>query len=371
MVLSPFFILEDKSWKGTSFNCINLYKHAYPFFKKLAFSIDAEKVHELTIDSMKIVGPALPDHESDSRFSCRAMNLDFKNPVGLAAGLDKNAEIIPFMAHLPFGFIEVGTVTPLAQAGNDRPRLFRYPEEESLRNRMGFNNHGADAVLENIKNANRRGKIIGVNLGKNKITANEDAPKDYSVLYNKFAPVADYLVINVSSPNTPGLRDLLKDTGLRQIFEAVDSERAKNKKPLLVKVSPDMDKLELSSVVALVNEYKLDGIIATNTTIMEDRGEGGISGKLLSAKAKETRANLLKEIKDTNSNIELIGVGGISTFPDLMEFWQQGGRLAQIYSSFIFKGPHFLYEIEENLKKEFKNRGVANFEEFLDSIRRE
>lgn len=319
---------------------------------------------------MKIVGSQLPDHEDDPRFSVSALGLDFKNPVGLAAGLDKNAEIIPFMTHLPFGFIEVGTVTPLPQAGNDRPRLFRYPDEESLRNRMGFNNHGADAVLNNIKNSNNRGKIIGVNLGKNKITSNEQAPLDYSILYNKFAPVADYLVINVSSPNTPGLRDLLKDAGLRQIFEAVDSERVKNKKPLLVKVSPDMDKLELSSVVALVNEYKLDGIIATNTTIMKDRGEGGISGRLLTAKAKETRDYLLKEIKDTKSSIELIGVGGISSFSDLMDFWKKGGRLAQIYTSFIFQGPHFLYEIEECLNKEFKNRGVGNFEEFLDSIRR-
>jgi dihydroorotate dehydrogenase len=320
---------------------------------------------------MKILGNALSDHHSDERFKLNVMGLDFKNPIGLAAGLDKNAEIIPFMAHLPFGFIEVGTVTPKPQAGNDRPRLFRYPEEESLRNRMGFNNHGAEAVLENIKHTNRRGKIIGVNLGKNKVTSNEEAPLDYTLLYKKFAPVADYLVINVSSPNTPGLRDLLKDAGLRNIFEAVDVERLKNKKPLLVKVSPDMEMAELASVVALVKEYKLDGIIATNTTIMKDRGEGGISGKLLTAKALATREFLLKEIKQTNSECELIGVGGISTFQDLMDFWRAGGKLAQIYSSFIFQGPPFLFEIEERLAVEFNNRGVKTFDEFLDSIRRE
>jgi dihydroorotate dehydrogenase len=334
----------------------------------MAFSCDAEAVHEFTINSMKVLGRALPDHKSDSRFALNVMGLDFKNPIGLAAGLDKNADIITFMTHLPFGFVEVGTVTPKAQEGNDRPRLFRYPEEESLRNRMGFNNHGSDEVLKNITASNRRGKIIGVNLGKNKLTENVDAPQDYSQLYQKFAPVADYLVINVSSPNTPGLRDLLKDAGLRQIFEAVDSERLKNKKPLLVKVSPDMALEELSSVVALVNEFKLDGIIATNTTIMKERGEGGISGKLLTKKARETRDFLLKEIRQTHSQIDLIGVGGISSFEDLMDFWRAGGKLAQIYSSFIFQGPAFLFEIEERLKIEFDKRGVKNFDDFLDNI---
>ncbi|MBY0414019.1 MAG: quinone-dependent dihydroorotate dehydrogenase [Bdellovibrionales bacterium] len=349
---------------------MNLYKYTYPFFKKIAFGIDPEAVHEFTIHSMNKLGSALPDHHGDSRFNIKAMGLNFTNPIGLAAGLDKNAEVIPFMTHLPFGFVEIGTVTPLSQAGNDRPRLFRYVEEESLRNRMGFNNHGADVILENLKRANRRGKIVGANLGKNKITANSDAPMDYSVLYKKFAPHSDYLVINVSSPNTPGLRDLLKDAGLRQIFEAVVSERSKIKKPLLVKVSPDMALEELASVVGLVKEYSLDGIIATNTTIMKDRGEGGISGKLLTAKAKETREFLLKEIKYSKTNCELIGVGGIFCFEDLMDFWRAGGKLTQIYSGLIFKGPGLLYEIEERLSLEFNKRGVRNFEEFLESVRR-
>jgi dihydroorotate dehydrogenase len=356
--------------KGTLFSSINLYKNVYPLFKNLAFKFDAEKVHEFTIHSMKILGSTLPDQAVDPRFAVSAMGINFKNPLGLAAGLDKNAEVISFMTHLPFGFVEVGTVTPLPQAGNDKPRLFRYPSEESLRNRMGFNNQGADAVSKNLKQANRRGKIIGVNLGKNKITSNEDAPHDYSLLYEKFAPDCDYLVINVSSPNTPGLRDLLKDAGLRQIFEAVDIERKKMRRPLLVKVSPDMANEELASVVGLVNEYKLDGIIATNTTIMKERGEGGISGKLLTQKARATREFLLKEIKATHSTCELIGVGGLSNFSDLMDFWRAGGKLVQVYSGFIFQGPNFLYDIEIQLNNEFKNRGVENFEEFLDSIRR-
>ncbi len=356
--------------KGTLFSFINFYKHSYPFFKNIAFSLDAEKAHELTIHSMKFAGNFLPDHKDDPRFHLKAMGLEFSNPIGLAAGLDKNGEAIAFMTHLPFGFVEIGTVTPKPQEGNDKPRLFRYPEEESLRNRMGFNNFGSEIVLRNLKAAKRRGKIIGVNLGKNKVTSNEDAPADYSKLYRDFAQESDYLVINVSSPNTPGLRDLLKDAGLRQIFEAVDLERKKLPKPLLVKVSPDMALEELSSVVGLVNEYRLDGIIATNTTIMKDRGEGGVSGKLLTNKARETREFLLKEIKNSNSKAELIGVGGISNFSDLMDFWRSGGRLAQIYSAFVFQGPNILFDMEKALDLEFKKRGTKTFEEFLDSVKK-
>ena len=335
----------------------------------MAFKLDAEAAHELTIHSMKMLGRWLPDQKNAQRFSCEAMGLHFSNPIGLAAGLDKNAEVIPFMTHLPFGFVEVGTVTKLAQAGNDKPRLFRYVGDESLRNRMGFNNHGAEAVFSHLKAANRRGKIVGVNLGKNKLTPNDEAHLDYSYLYQKFAPLADYLVVNVSSPNTPGLRDLLKDAGLRQIFEALDVERKKVMKPLLIKVSPDMSADELKSVVGLVNDYKLEGIIATNTTIMKELGEGGISGKLLLKKSRETREFLLKEMKASGSSAELIGVGGISNFSDLMDFWRAGGKLAQIYSAFVFKGPKILFDIEEQLELEFKKRGVRNFEEFLHSVR--
>jgi dihydroorotate dehydrogenase len=297
------------------------------------------------------------------------MGLNFSNPIGLAAGLDKNGEAISFMTHLPFGFVEIGTVTPKPQTGNDKPRLFRYPEEESLRNKMGFNNLGSKVVLKNLKSANRRGKIIGVNLGKNKITPNEEAAVDYARLYQDFAAYADYLVINVSSPNTPGLRDLLKDTGLRQIFEAVDIERKKCPKALLIKVSPDMALEELSSVVGLVNEYGLEGIIATNTTIIKERGEGGVSGKLLASKARATREYLLSEIKNSHSKAELVGVGGISHFSDLMDFWRSGGRLAQIYSAFVFQGPGVLFDMEKRLDLEFKKRGTKNFEEFLYSLK--
>jgi dihydroorotate dehydrogenase len=233
---------------------------------------------------------------------------------------------------------------------------------------MGFNNKGSEIVLENLLQSRRRNKVVGVNLGKNKVTSNEEAPKDYQMLYDTFADKADYLVVNVSSPNTPGLRDLLKDKGLRDIFEALQNSRQKINKPLFVKVSPDMSDEELLSVVGLANEYKLAGIIATNTTIMAERGEGGMSGAILYQKAKKVRETLLNELRATHSSAELIGVGGFSKFEDLMEFWSAGGKLTQIYSSFIFQGPAFLYEIENRLLSEMNKKGVKNFEEFCHSL---
>lgn len=335
----------------------------YSFFRASAFKLDPEEAHNFAIRSLHYVGPLLADRKAEINFAVKAFGLDFKNPIGLAAGLDKNAEAIDFFGHIPFGFIEVGTVTPKPQEGNDRPRLFRYPDEESIRNRMGFNNLGAKEILQNISKANKRGKILGVNLGKNKITPNNKSAGDYAELYKTFAPVADYLVINVSSPNTPGLRDLLSDAGLRQIFEAVSLERKKIKKPLLVKISPDMTNDQMSSVVNLVKEFSLEGIIATNTTIMPERGEGGMSGKILYQKAKRVREYLLKELTET-PEIELIGVGGFSSFNDLKEFWSAGGKLAQIYSALIYQGPGLLYEIESNLAKEYKQFDCKNFSEY-------
>lgn len=339
----------------------------YPFFKGIAFKVDAELAHELTIKSMSLLGPWVNNTPTDPRFKLDAMGLSFKGPVGLAAGLDKNAEAINFLTYLPFSFIEVGTVTPLPQDGNPKPRLFRYIEEESLRNCMGFNNIGAAAVLKNIQNAERRGKILGVNLGKNKVTPNERAADDYAMLYQTFAPHSDYLVINVSSPNTPGLRDLLQDQGLRDIFVAVSEKRKKFNRPLLVKVSPDMSEDELSSVVSLVKEFELSGIIATNTTIMPSRGMGGVSGKLLYEKSRTTRKYLLSQLKET-PEIELIGVGGFSRYEDLLDFWKDGGRLVQLYSAFVFQGPKILFEIEKRLAIDMTEKNITSFEEFRSSL---
>ena len=333
----------------------------------MAFKLDAEMAHELTMKSMHLLGPWVNNTPTDERFKLKAFGLDFKGPIGLAAGLDKNATAINFLTYLPFSFVEVGTVTPLAQEGNPKPRLFRYPDEESLRNCMGFNNLGADIILKNILNSNRREKILGVNLGKNKITPNENAFHDYAILYEKFAPLADYLVINVSSPNTPGLRDLLQDQGLRDIFQAVTEKRKYLKRPLLVKVSPDMNQQQLCSIVNLVKEFELDGIIATNTTIIPERGTGGVSGKLLFQKARTTRKFLLEQLKETPA-ILLIGVGGFGSYEDCLDFWKMGGKLIQLYSAFVFQGPNILHDIEKKLAFDMTQKRIASFEEFISSL---
>jgi dihydroorotate dehydrogenase len=353
-------IIEEKF-----FNKIN--SKLYPMFKNVAFKLDAEIAHELTLKSMHLLGPWVNNTPTDPRFKLEAMGLNFKGPIGLAAGLDKNATAINFLTYLPFSFVEVGTVTPFPQEGNPRPRLFRYIGEESLRNCMGFNNAGAEAILKNIQNSDRREKILGVNLGKNKITPNDQAFNDYAILYEKFAPHCDYLVINVSSPNTPGLRDLLQDQGLRDIFKAVTEKREKFYRPLLVKVSPDMNHQELASVVNLVKEYELSGIIATNTTIMPERGAGGVSGKLLFEKARSTRKFLLDQLKET-PEIELIGVGGFSSYEDCLDFWKMGGRLIQLYSAFVFQGPKILHDIEKKLAEDMTKRNIASFDEFRSSL---
>lgn len=357
-------ILEERGVNTFADQLANAF---YPFFKKMAFRIDAELAHNLTIKSMSLLGSWVNNTPTDPRFKLQVMGLSFKSPIGLAAGLDKNAAAINFLTYLPFSFVEVGTVTPLAQTGNPKPRLFRYESEESLRNCMGFNNSGAAAVLKNIQNADRRGKILGVNLGKNKVTPNEKAPDDYAMLYETFAPHSDYLVINVSSPNTPGLRDLMQVEGLREIFMAVSEKRKKMKRPLLVKVSPDMTQNELSSVVSLVKEFELSGIIATNTTIMPERGAGGVSGKLLYEKSRLTRKFLLSQLKET-PQIELIGAGGFSCYEDLLDFWKEGGRLVELYSAFVFQGPKILFDIEKRLSADMAQRKMASFEEFRRSL---
>jgi dihydroorotate dehydrogenase len=346
---------------------MSIYKYFYPSFKNVVFKLDPEFVHEMTIHSMNSLGPLIPDRKDENDFNVNAFGLNFKNPFGLAAGLDKNAQAIDFLTSIPFSFLELGTVTPKAQSGNDKPRLFRYIDEESLRNRMGFNNLGAEKVLENLKKGNRRNKIIGINLGKNKITTNENAPLDYAFLYKQFASVADYLVINVSSPNTPGLRDLLSESGLKEIFDATSIERKKRPKPLFVKVSPDMTTDQLKSVVKLVAEFNLTGIIATNTTIIKERGEGGISGKILYQKSKEVREFLLNEISH-QKDIELIGVGGFSSFEEIKDYWMKGGKLVQLYSSFIFQGPEMIFDLEKKLMADFKKYDVKNFESYLKAI---
>jgi dihydroorotate dehydrogenase len=338
----------------------------------MAFKLDAEKAHELSIKTLSMFPHASSDLfggdiSDPTKYKTKLNSMEWGFPVGLAAGLDKNAKAIDFFSRIPFGAIEVGTVTPLAQVGNEKPRLFRLKPEESLRNCMGFNNAGADEVYENILSSDRLNKPLGVNLGKNKITSADDAKLDYLKLYDKFKDVSDYLVINVSSPNTPGLRDLQRHESMREIFEVLEDTRKTDSTPLFIKISPDLPLDSLEGIVELANEFKLSGIIATNTTIREDLGKGGVSGKLLTEKAKVVREKLLEIMKD-HKQLDFIGVGGISGFTDLWEFWKAGGRAAQIYSSFIYQGPQVLFDIQKGIDEKLRDNDLKDLEHLFKEI---
>jgi dihydroorotate dehydrogenase len=345
----------------------------YELFKFWAFRVDPEKIHDLTIklthrypDMMAKLSGA--HHNSDPRFALELNGMKFSFPVGLAAGLDKNAECISYFSQLPFGFIEVGTVTPKPQPGNARPRLFRYPEEESIRNCMGFNNRGANNLLTNLRAARTHGKPIGVNLGKNKDTPAEIAHQDYESLYQSFHLEADYLVINVSSPNTPGLRDLQAVEGLRAILQAVTAHRTNHSAPLFVKLAPDLALEDLDQMIDTVFGFPIEGLIATNTTIMPERGAGGMSGRVLLERSRRVRKHVLNRIKKDYPDKICIGVGGISSFQDLWDFWTDGGLLAQVYTAFIFQGPGLLYEMERQLVRALDVNKVASLRELIEHI---
>ena len=345
--------------------------HFYNAFKKIAFSIDPEKVHDITLNllSKHPLFFSLINQQDDpsNEYKIQVGKLTWPFPVGLAAGLDKNAVALDFFTRTLFGAIEVGTVTPKPQEGNPKPRMFRYLKEESLRNKMGFNNLGADRILENIKSSRNYGRILGVNLGKNKLTPEDKAFEDYLYLYKKFWSVADYLVINVSSPNTPGLRDLQRADSLKIIFNSLKKVRMLHPKPLYLKISPDLALDDVGPIVELVKEYRLEGIIATNTTIMENLGEGGVSGKLCFNKSRMMRKLVLEQTKET-PEIQVIGVGGISCFDDLLDFWKMGGKAVQIYSSFIFQGPSILADFKSGIDKSLKKTGCKNLEELIKNI---
>lgn len=355
--------------------------NTYDLFKTLAFQLDPETAHNQSMKLLSRFPESLATfmgvHEKlleleegmDLSLSMKDGNI-WSFPVGLAAGLDKNAEAISFFTSIPFGAVEVGTVTPKPQEGNPKPRMFRLVEEESLLNRMGFNNAGMEKVLKNLEKADRHGKVIGVNLGKNKVTPQEQAVEDYRILYKKFAPYGQYLVINVSSPNTPGLRDLQNIESLRIIFDGLDDLRAEVDTPLYLKIAPDLALEDIAPIVELAEEKKLAGIIATNTTIRPDLGKGGISGRLLRQKGRLVREKVL-EVMGKESNLDLIGVGGISAFSDLTHFWKAGGRATQVYTSFIYQGPPMLVSWREELLREMKRLGVQDFESYLQALREE
>ena len=339
----------------------------YQLLKTILFRFDPEKIHYFVTGALqsaqKVWGlPKLLkvsfklEHPS---LETEVFGLKFKNPVGLAAGFDKNGEYIQELANFGFGFIEVGTVTPLPQPGNDKPRMFRLPKDEALINRMGFNNKGVDVLARKLENINKEGLIIGGNIGKNKNTPNEDAVKDYVKCFDRVFDVVDYFVVNVSSPNTPGLRELQEKEPLKHILNTLQNKNLKHgiSRPILLKIAPDLTNEQLDDIVEIVQETKIAGVIATNTTISRENlasGEsfkkemGGLSGKPLTSRSTEVIRYLSQK---SNQSFPIIGVGGIHSAQDAQEKLNAGAALVQLYTGFVYEGPGLVKRILKALIK--------------------
>lgn len=337
----------------------------YQILKSLLFRLSPEKAHHLTFSLLKFPGFSLlagaAYAKSDSSLEKEVFGLKFKNPVGLAAGLDKNALAFNELGEMGFGFIEIGTVTPKPQPGNDQPRLFRLPKNEALINRMGFNNEGIVAAAKRLKNRKDSSVLIGGNIGKNKVTPNEEAVNDYIICFNELFDVVDYFVVNVSSPNTPNLRDLQEKEPLTKLLNALqDLNNKKNKpKPILLKIAPDLTDTQLDDIIDIVKQTRIAGIIATNTTISRDGlaytkselaeiGMGGLSGKPLAKRSTE----VIKYLKEKSHNaFPIIGVGGIHSAEDALDKIKAGADLIQLYTGFIYHGPKLIKDINAKLVK--------------------
>jgi dihydroorotate dehydrogenase len=324
--------------------------------RPLLFQLDPERVHHLSLAALTRtpLGAALaPFARRDfPTLEKKVFGLTFPNPVGLAAGFDKNAEGIRLWPRLGFGFMELGTVTPRPQPGNPRPRIFRLPAEQGLINRLGFPNVGVEEVarrLEKIKAANLWPRTpVGLNLGKNKETSLADAGRDYLACFHRTRDLADYFVVNVSSPNTPGLRDLQQGALLDSILGPLRNEDPACARPLLIKIAPDLTEAQLEEVVGAVEKHRLAGIVATNTTIEKSglsvQEEGGASGRPLTARSTEV-IHLLRRM----TNVPIIGVGGIFNAVDAREKLEAGANLLQLYTGFVYEGPLVARRICEGL----------------------
>jgi dihydroorotate dehydrogenase len=332
----------------------------YNLLKSLFFLLSPEVAHEFALKSLSIL-LRFPLIGSWIRKSFQPINaqpivvkgITFPNSIGLAAGFDKNAKWLPLLKDLGFGHVEIGTVTPLPQPGNPAPRLFRLPQDNALINRMGFNNDGIDAVVERLKNR-PAGLVVGGNIGKNKITPNEEAINDYTIAFDAIYDHVDYLVVNISSPNTPGLRDLQEDTFITSLFEKLQSIRTNKRiwKPIFLKIAPDFNQPQIHSLIETIKKANVDGVIATNTTIdrsnlrtsnktVENMGAGGLSGRPLFEASNTVLGFLAMELGD----IPLIGVGGVFTKEDYKQKISMGASLVQVYTGFIYVGPRIVRKI--------------------------
>ncbi len=342
-----------------------MYKY---LLKPLLFLLPPEKAHHLTVALLKftlaipIVGylfRQIYKVEAPS-LNRKVFGLDFPNPVGLAAGFDKDGKYYKAMSALGFGFLELGTVTPKPQIGNPQPRLFRLPKDEALINRMGFNNEGVDALVERLENGKPKNVVIGGNIGKNKVTPNENAISDYEICFEKLFPYVDYFVVNVSSPNTPNLRALQDKEPLTKLLTRLQelNHQKTAPKPILLKIAPDLTNSQLDDIIEIVGDTNLAGVIATNTTIsradlatsaeqIQSIGNGGLSGQPVKQRATE----VIRYLKQNSTNpIDIIAVGGIASAKDAQEKLNAGASLVQVYTGLIYEGPALVSGILNALK---------------------
>jgi dihydroorotate dehydrogenase len=338
----------------------------YDSLRPLLFSLAPEAAHGLTLYALGVAQRSrlmrLVAHPPPADFPVRAFGIDFPNPVGLAAGLDKNGAHIDALAALGFGFLEIGTVTPRPQPGNPKPRLFRLPDHEAIINRMGFNNDGVDALVRNVEKAAWRG-VLGINIGRNKDTPNERAADDYLFCLERVYALAGYVTVNVSSPNTPGLRDLQQGDSLPKLVAALMEARERlstrhaARKPILLKIAPDLDDAQMDAIAGAVSGSGIDGLICTNTTL--DRGgvtgdpcaneAGGLSGKPLFERSTGVLRGMARRL---DGKLPLIGVGGVLSGSDAAEKIEAGAALVQIYTGLIYRGPWLLTECVEEIRRQ-------------------
>ena len=338
----------------------------YPLARRLLFTLDAERAHAVTLaalDRLERSGLRRVFVNPVAALPTKALGLSFPNPVGLGAGLDKNGEHIDALFGLGFGFVEIGTVTPRPQPGNPAPRLFRLPRHRALINRMGFNNHGVDALVRNVGRARRAGNgVLGINIGKNKDTPNEQAAQDYLHCLEKVYPLADYITVNISSPNTAGLRELQEEQALRQLVGSLREAQERlagvhgRRVPMLVKVAPDLSDADIDAAARVLADLGVDGVIATNTTVSRAGVQddpltdetGGLSGAPLIGQSTLVLRRLRTRLPE---RIPLIGVGGILSGADAAAKTAAGAQLVQCYSGLIYRGPDLIGECVEAIRR--------------------
>ena len=339
--------------------------------RSLIFKIDPEKAHNLAIQSLKfnLVSNIFDENKNDPIFKTKIFDKELDNPIGIAAGFDKNAEVYNALFRLGFGFVEVGTITPLKQYGNPKPRVFRLVEDEALINRLGFNNHGADVVLDRIK-SNKKLGLLGINIGPNKDT--DDRRNDYLIGLKMFHEVADYITINISSPNTENLRNFHEENKLKELLKSIFKKKneLKSKIPIAVKISPDIDVKQINLISEILLENEIKAIIISNTSDssremlgdIQRHQKGGLSGKPI-----ETKSNILinKFYKLLKGKIKIIGVGGVDSGQAAYDKFMVGADFIQLYTGMVFKGPNIAGIIKKDLKDLLLRDGVKNYTEIV------